>query len=254
MSMTTTTAKALADQTPREIDEALEALYLAEMSLDQAVAVATESLHHAAGERKHYQGRSRKGIWLTTTAQAEAAVAALVDGHAAKHQELWCSRCPVDALAAYTTAVTALAANQAQQAPLHAEYARRPWSRYFTCMANGGHVHSSMRCSTCNRGQEMTRFGWTPALSGLTEDEAVALLGDYASSLCTVCFPSAPVERTDGRLRVAANPACPGSGRSEVKGTWKRQGMSAYGRCQECQTIQTVTARGAIRKHKPAAE
>lgn len=36
-----------------------------------------------------------------------------------------------------------------------------------------------------------TRFAPVPSLSGSTEAEAVAALGD---TLCTVCFPSAPVK------------------------------------------------------------
>src|SRR6185369_10664798 len=56
----------------------------------------------------------------------------------------------------------------------------------------GGHIHSSMRCSTCRFD---TEFGWLPTLSGLTEAEAVAAHG---AILCTVCYPTAPVEWTGG--------------------------------------------------------
>lgn len=245
----TTTDKPLAEQTPAEIDTALEALYLAALRLEQDVATALVNVHYQLGEKKQHYSRNRY-TWPTTHEQAVAALTERAAGHSC---EFYHSDCPTRPLARYTQAAQALDDNLAAQAPLHAEYRTRPWSRFFLCLANGGHIHQSMHCSTCNRGQSRTEFGWQPRLSGLTEDEAVAQLGEYASSLCTVCFPSAPAERTDGRLRLAAKPpACPGSGRSEVPGTWKRQGMSAYGRCQECKTNQTVTSRGAIRKHAPA--
>ena len=53
-----------------------------------------------------------------------------------------------------------------------------------------------MHCPTCNRQtSEPTRFAWLPELSGLTERDAVEAHG---AILCTVCFPSAPVEWTGG--------------------------------------------------------
>lgn len=63
------------------------------------------------------------------------------------------------------------------------------WSRFF--VVPGGHIHSTMHCSTCNKNGKRTRFGWVPELSGLTETEAVA---EFGPALCSVCFASAPVE------------------------------------------------------------
>ena len=70
-----------------------------------------------------------------------------------------------------------------------AEAAYEGWSRFFLVPA--GHIHSSMDCSSCNRGRTSTAFSWLPELSGLTEADAVAAHGSH---LCTVCFPTAPVE------------------------------------------------------------
>lgn len=67
------------------------------------------------------------------------------------------------------------------------------WSRFF--IVSDGHIHSSMNCSTCNNGAAPTEFGWLPQLSGLTEAEAVAAHG---AILCTICYPTAPVEWTGG--------------------------------------------------------
>lgn len=72
------------------------------------------------------------------------------------------------------------------------------WSRFFIVRTNNGHIHRSMSCSTCNRNGKATEFGWLPELSGLSEAEAVEAEG---SILCTVCFPSAPVEWTNGEAK-----------------------------------------------------
>lgn len=71
------------------------------------------------------------------------------------------------------------------------------WSRFFLVTSSNGHVHSSMHCSTC---RPTTTYGWLPELSGSTEAEAVADLG---SNLCSVCFPTAPVEHQGGKLTAA---------------------------------------------------
>lgn len=64
------------------------------------------------------------------------------------------------------------------------------WSRFF--LVPDGHIHSSMGCSTCF---PTTQFMWLYELSGLTEAQAVA---EYGEILCSVCYPSAPVEWTNG--------------------------------------------------------
>lgn len=66
------------------------------------------------------------------------------------------------------------------------------WSRFFLVRNNNGHIHSSMGCSTCH---PTTQYAWITQLSGKTEADAVAELGEI---LCSVCFPSAPVEWTNG--------------------------------------------------------
>jgi hypothetical protein len=77
------------------------------------------------------------------------------------------------------------------------------WSRFFA--VPGGHIHSSMNCSTCNRvnnqsGQTFTAFAWLPALSGLTANDAIAAHGH---ALCSVCFPNAPVSDTNKSVKIA---------------------------------------------------
>lgn len=66
------------------------------------------------------------------------------------------------------------------------------WSRFFLVQNANGHIHSSMSCSSCTF---TTQFGWLTDMSGLTEADAVAAHGER---LCTVCFPSAPSNWTEG--------------------------------------------------------
>lgn len=81
-------------------------------------------------------------------------------------------------------------AAQVEMAPFHAEYDRRGgWTRFFMVMNNGGHLHRSTHCSTC---YPTTQFAWMPEYSGSNEAEIVALAGE---DCCTVCYPSAPVEK-----------------------------------------------------------
>lgn len=70
--------------------------------------------------------------------------------------------------------------------PLHAEYSRRPWARYWLVANVGGHVHTSRDCHTCFAD---TQYAWQPELAGMTPDEVVEVIGATA---CTVCIPSAP--------------------------------------------------------------
>lgn len=89
--------------------------------------------------------------------------------------------------------ILALGALYDEARPYEAEFsARGGWSRFFVVKNVGGHVHSSMECSTCF---PTTDFGWYPKLSGSTEEEMVAEFGEMA---CTVCFPSAPAFRGFG--------------------------------------------------------
>lgn len=77
----------------------------------------------------------------------------------------------------------------AETAPYDAEFrARGGWTRAFLVTNVGGHVHNSMRCSSCF---PTTQFAWLPEYSGDTEELVVL---DAGQSACTVCFPSAPVD------------------------------------------------------------
>jgi hypothetical protein len=81
----------------------------------------------------------------------------------------------------------ALAKSQAAREAINAHEATyNGWNRYF--LVPDGHVHRWTNCSTC---YPTTRFAPLPVLSGHNDGEAVDMLGE---TLCTVCFPDAPVD------------------------------------------------------------
>jgi hypothetical protein len=173
--MDTTTA------TPLQIDTQLAELFAEMARADSARDAALTLAHRAAGD-KQVRGYGRRAAWGMTDEAAIAAIAELdtdLAGIARRDLE---------------RAVARMAAAEAQAEPLHAEYARRPWSRFFS--VPGGHIHKDNRLS-CNRRPD-TDQRWNPALSGKSEAEAVEALGP---NMCTVCFPSAPVEWTAGTPR-----------------------------------------------------
>lgn len=206
----------------------------------------------AATTIKQYAGAERtdRGLYKMTLDQAEVIIA--TEGWKPRNAVAWWGRPGGDIDQARTT----ITASQNELDEVRAlitgcdavwETAGR-WSRFF--LVRGGHIHSSMACSTCNNGHEPTEFGWLPELSGLTEAEAVKAHG---AILCTVCFPSAPVEWTNGReLEEAAKKAarCAGSGQYVKTESWQDR----YAKCPECGTTQSRTSTGRLRAHKPPAE
>lgn len=72
---------------------------------------------------------------------------------------------------------------------LDAEHTRRGWTRYLA--VTGGHVHSEYRCAGLKWN---TRRNWFPTMSGMALTDAI---GRFAETMCTHCFPSAPVADTE---------------------------------------------------------
>lgn len=69
------------------------------------------------------------------------------------------------------------------------EYEKRGrWNRYFLVLNPGGHIHSSMSCTTCF---PTTTYAWLPDVAAMKPAELIELAGEKA---CTVCFPDAPVD------------------------------------------------------------
>jgi len=152
--------KALTEQTPVEIDTALAEIY---------------GRYYAALDRLD---RTQKDAEYTAKRVARQANPSKYDQDA-----LAASQARVEA------AQEAASAIYAETIPYQAEYNSRPWTRAWKVTNTGGHVHSSMYCQTCF---PTTQFAWLPEVSGMPEAEIVELA---ASAACTVCYPTAPVDR-----------------------------------------------------------
>lgn len=222
---------------PREIDEKLAELYWEHAQAEQRTASALESLRHMLGQRT--TGRRADRV---SRADTLAAAEARRDEY-----NIMYGRTFGEMVDKYAALVRVAESIETEADEYNDEYDRRGgWSRFFTVQQHNGHVHSSMHCQTCNRNGQPTSFGWNPKLSGKSEAEAVAELGP---SLCTVCFPSAPVEWTVGK---PAPVHCAGSGKApEGKGR-QTYGASRYGRCGTCGDFIRMTQYGVLIKHKPS--
>jgi hypothetical protein len=109
------------------------------------------------------------------------------------------------------------------------------WPRFFLVQ----HIHNSMYCSSF---RPTTRVGWLPDVSGLTEAEAVA---EHGATLCTKCFPSAPVELTVARVDPKV---CPSSGKAIARPSYVRSySRSVFVDCPDCHKMVQRTSTGLIR-------
>lgn len=174
--------------TPVEIDTCLKALYEQSLVIGSEINRAMDSLHYAVKDKKEYRGRSRNGVWKMTSAETLQAAEALVASDAPS----WDKQSAQRALADYKKGSAARKENISEQQTLNEEFiARGGWTRAFLAVGNGMlHVHSSMDCSSCNKGLEPTRFDWRTEFSGKQETDVVEAAGERA---CTVCYPTAPV-------------------------------------------------------------
>jgi hypothetical protein len=228
-----------ATATPVEIDTRLAALDHAFYVAKGKRAARLNAVHSYLGERARYVTRSRKE-WPTSDQDAVTELEARLRASTVKP---WDVDPATRTLAAVSGLDLAIKANRAEFAHLETEYKRRPWRRYIGVM--GGHIHSGYLC-VGGTIRPTTQITWQPTLSGKEVATAVAELGPL---LCTHCFPGAPVEWQAGHAKPER---CAGAGRAPREGSVGRQGMSTYGRCQECNTGQIVTTAGVIRAHKPA--
>lgn len=217
---------------PKVVDGELAEVHGEIARQEQHVLSALRNLHFMVGDREHYVGR--RSVWGLTDAEAEQ------NARAGNGVQPWDRRAVEDTLGLLDGHRAALGALRERARELAEAYTG--WSRFF--LVPDGHIHRSMACSTC---RVTTQFGWLPDLSGDTEEAAVAAHG---ALLCTVCYPSAPVEWTNAHeLAAAARAAarCDGSG----QGPEQRRGWTR-GTCRVCGTWQTLTPSGYVRAHRAA--
>lgn len=190
----------LADMTPVEIDTILADLDEKLGKSLLAVMRAKDILRRRAGDQQVTTGRHRH--WKLTFSEALTLLDQKINALDEAGLKSPSGRLLVEARTNFRAAVDARAAIEAEIDPYEAEYGRRPWTRAFLALVNtkdGGHVHRSRNCSTCNNGIERTRFEWRVDYSALPEAEIVEAAGERA---CTVCYPSAPVEALGRPTRI----------------------------------------------------
>jgi hypothetical protein len=242
----TTTAKGATAMTTHEhaaeVDTRIADLYVAWTKAQGYEGARADTVRYAAGQRHEYVTRTERR-WTGELADAEAKLLADANSYAHSH-----GKTKGDIYLELKAAREATLA--AGHAYVQAEGEYEGWSRFF--LVQGGHIHSSMGCSTCNHRGRRTSFGWLPELSGLTEAEAVEAHGPV---LCTVCFPSAPVEWTLGSLNdkgeyVAPKTYCAGSGTSEyVEGSARTNYAGTTVTCSHCSS-RVKYGNSGLRKHQ----
>lgn len=251
--MTASTAEVLTlHQWAVAVDTALSQFWGAQQDARGQLASTLDSVHYALDERAVYRSKHNRS-WPTTGPEAEALLREKLASGGIKSWEVSSVERMLAKIDSLRVELVAIA--EAKE-PFEAEFEELHWSRFFLVRNNGGHIHSSMACSTCF---PTTLFGWLPELSGLTEKEAVEAHGTI---LCSICFPSAPVEWTLGKQRDTSND-CALSGQSitQVFGSWEAakphfrySGVGGYivGACPGgCgQRGVAVTSTYKVRKHR----
>jgi hypothetical protein len=206
-----------------EVDTALADAYERLMEASAKIGQALDALHSYAGDRRAYQGK--RPVWKMTEEEVRAA------GPKPYYAESW-----EKTLARVDQGRADYQATRDEIAALDEKYTG--WTRFYLVQNVGGHIHRNRNCSTCH---PTTRYGWLPQLSGLTEADAVA---DQGPRLCSVCYPSAPIEWTLG-LPTEQKDYCPGSGQADGATDWRAR----YVKCPVCSQYVAKTSNGIIRKH-----
>ncbi len=178
--------------TPVQIDTKLAALYGQLSKVQDRRESIWETIHHLAGDQKSWIGNRR--YWGMKNGQA---LIALIEAQDAGTLVAYKVTQANETRAALKASGAEIKALNAQIAELNEIFNAAPWSRFFLVNNNNGHIHSATNCSTT---YPTTSWSWNPELSGKTEADAVAELGEI---LCTVCFPSAPVAWTSGISKAA---------------------------------------------------
>jgi hypothetical protein len=203
----------LTTATPTEIDTAIAALHHSLAKADHKRTSSIGYLHDIAKTRKYRPSTwtNRKSGYDYTATDAEA-IAILTDAIEAADAGTYTG--PIStydlkygSAKKHLEAIPALEAEIAKIKTeinrLEGEWSARPWSRFFLVTSSTGHIHSSMGCSTC---RITTTYGWLPEMSGKSEADAMEHLdtiGAGRSTLCSVCFPDAPVGDTRTKVTKA---------------------------------------------------
>lgn len=189
----------LSEQTPAEVDTQIAALWQEGYVQQARASQAWDSVKFYVTEVLRHQGviKGRFGSKASVTQVREflsehSEMSESEEMQDEAYEKAWIKKDAQKAWEVYGKALDHEAAADdvfSEIQPLEEEWERRGrWNRAFLAVTNGtGHVHRSMRCSTC---YVTTQYHWVTEYSDHTEAEIVAAAGERA---CTVCYPSAPV-------------------------------------------------------------
>lgn len=164
----------LREMTPPQVDELFAAACDRRYDLVMKAFAVWDELHYAVGDRR----TSRRGWGLLHTEAEKRA-----------RESTGAARRVLDRLYGIKGEIAEL--DRTVLAKLENEFDRRGgWSRAY--LVTDGHVHSSQRCSSCNRGEFPTQFSWMIDFSGKSHEEIIEAAGHRA---CSICYPDAPVNR-----------------------------------------------------------
>jgi hypothetical protein len=176
---------------PVDFDNQLMALHEKAGQVQARLTGNRDFQHIAVGDRKSYVGKAH--LWRRTAAEVLESLQIM-----AKHgQDLPASISRGGQLTARklldqeNDLMVELSGIMLAISKMDATYAlpENRWNRYFRCMNSDGHIHSSLRgCQTVNYS---TAMSWNTHLSGQPVEAAIA---DIGPTLCSVCYPGAPVE------------------------------------------------------------
>lgn len=188
----TTYTKTQAKEADARLAERQQVLYKASAKVSSTFS----SLTHYAGARTTYIGRTSFPSFDGRTRASREDIlirAREIAAPAGRYNAIQCHKLLADLTA--DEAARDAARNAVEES--HQEWLNNgQWNRFF--LVEGGHIHSSTGCSSL---RPTTQIAWLPELSGETEAEAVEMFG---SVLCSICFPSAPVEHTTGKVKTRA--------------------------------------------------
>lgn len=187
-----TTTETLTRQRKVEIDTRLAEIAYELWRTEHPLASAADSIHRAANDEKvvgepDAWGRKPQPKWAKTLAECiaiitPAAESATPDQYSRERY----------ALAEYAEIVEKRNKLSDEMHYLDEIWRDHHWTRFYYVQNQNGHIHKDMYCSTC---YATTQYQWLTDLSDQTEAEAVASFGEV---LCSVCYPSAPTEWTNG--------------------------------------------------------
>lgn len=272
MTQTATTAETFTREQAKAADLALYNALEALGSTERLITWAQASIDHIAGREKVNKWAKKSPMNMT----AQEAVDKVI---ALQAEESYIGSGAREAIARMREAIAKVEAAKAvvKAEDKWAENGR--WNRY--SVVPGGHIHTSFNGDAyeCHTLRPSTDVRWAHPVSGDSVEEAIEV---YGATLCSHCFPEAPVEMTGGKVAVdadgnpltqaqkeaqeaakaakmspaakakAAKADCAGSGTWDYPAETARKGYCAgnYGVCSHCNEAISISSTGKMRKHK----